>query len=130
MTKNLALIVLAAIALLGTSAGVKLSLQHFQHGEVCPMVGPIPACNIVFFGYLFILIAAFISRHSKSKTLFFVGWIPVLALASFGVILELVRGETCPPGGFGIPQCFYSFAMAVIVFGLFFFVRKKHLQLS
>ncbi len=125
--RNIAIFVLGALAALGTIAGARLSLSHLEHGEVCPMLGPLPACIVVFLGYLFILIATFIIRQDKSKLLFFIGWIPVVGLASIGVVLELVRGDTCPPGGFGIPQCFYSLAMAITVFVLFFFVRKKTL---
>jgi len=105
--KNLAQLALVALGLFGTTAGAKLSIAHFRHGEVCPMLGPIPACNIVFFGYLLVF------------------WLPVIGLALAGVIVELIRGDTCPPGGFGIPQCFYSLAMASAVILLFFFVRKR-----
>ncbi len=123
--KNLAQLALVALGLFGTTAGAKLSIAHFRHGEVCPMLGPIPACNIVFFGYLLVLLAALIIRLKSSKHLFFIGWLPVIGLALAGVIVELIRGDTCPPGGFGIPQCFYSLAMASAVILLFFFVRKR-----
>ena len=41
---------LIGLAGLGMLAGAKLSVEHLQYGEVCPMLGPIPACIIVFLG--------------------------------------------------------------------------------
>jgi len=41
-----------------------------------------------------------------------------------GVTLELIKGQTCPPGAFGIPQCFFSLAMVLICLGLFKLSRK------
>jgi len=61
MLPRLSLIILAA---LGTLAGLKLSVEHLQHGEVCPMLGPIPACIIVFLGYLCVVIAAVFVKKS------------------------------------------------------------------
>ena len=113
---RLALIVLAG---LGTFAGARLTLEHLPHGGVCPMLGPIPACIVVFLGYLFILLSAIFLSKRVSKPFFFVGWTPVFLLALTGVILELTKGQTCPPGAFGIPQCFFSLAMVLICLGLF-----------
>ncbi len=121
---------LALIALtgLGTFAGVQLSLEHLQHGEVCPMLGPIPACIIVFLGYLGALCATVFIKHAKSKILFYIGWTPVFLLALFGVTLELTKGHICPPGAAGIPQCFYSFAMAILAWALFQYARGPKTQ--
>jgi len=41
----------------GFLAGAQLSVNHLRHGEICPMIGPVPACIIVFFGYLMVFIA-------------------------------------------------------------------------
>ena len=113
---HLALIVLAG---LGTIAGASLSWEHLQHGEICPMLGFVPACIVVFLGYLAILLATIFIKKSYSTKLFYVGWTPVFFLALAGVGLELTNGDTCPPGAIGIPQCFYSFAMAVASLLLF-----------
>jgi len=61
-TARLALIALAG---LGTFAGARLTLEHLPHGGVCPMLGPVPACIIVFLGYFLVLIAAFHGCHSR-----------------------------------------------------------------
>lgn len=122
MLPRLSLIILAA---LGTLAGLKLSVEHLQHGEVCPMLGPIPACIIVFLGYLCVVIAAVFVKKSFTKRLFYIGWTPVFLLALMGVLVEvgvmlgLVTDHICPIGAYGIPQCFFSFAMILICLGLF-----------
>jgi len=69
--------ILLLLASLGTFAGARLSIEHLQHGEICLMLGPLPACILVFFGYLSVLIATILFRHAKSKTLFYIGWTPV-----------------------------------------------------
>jgi hypothetical protein len=123
-SNKIARIALIGLAGLGMLAGAKLSLEHLQHGEVCPMLGPIPACIIVFLGYLGVVLAAFFIKQPFSKKLFYVGWTPVFFLALIGVGLELTKGHVCPPGAMGIPQCFFSLAMALICFGLFKFSPK------
>ena len=125
---RLALIILAGF---GTLAGLKLSIEHMQHGEVCPMLGPIPACIIVFIGYLCVLITAVLLKKSFVKRLFYIGWTPVFLLALMGVTVEvgvmlgLIKDHICPIGAFGIPQCFFSFAMILICLGLFKLTLKK-----
>ena len=119
---RLALIVLAG---LGTLAGLRLSIDHMQQGEVCPMLGPIPACIIVFLGYLCVVLAAIFVKSTFSKRLFYIGWTPVFLLALMGVVVEvsvilgLIKDHICPIGAYGIPQCFFSFAMVLICVGLF-----------
>lgn len=118
---RIALILLAG---LGTYAGAKLTIEHLPHGGVCPMLGPVPACIIVFLGYFLILLSAIFLSKRISKPFFYIGWTPVFLLAAIGVTLELIKGQTCPPGAFGIPQCFFSLAMALICLGLFKLSRK------
>ena len=124
-TSQLFLLLLSA---LGTFAGTRLSVDHLQHGEVCPTLGPVPACIIVLLGYLCALIAAVNFKKTWANKLFYLGWTPVFLLALSGVVLELTKGHICPPGGLGIPQCFYSFAMAVIAWILFRVIRKASYQ--
>lgn len=88
------------------------------------MFGPIPACLIVFLGYLAIGSSAALGATPRSKVLFFLGWAPVAGLAFSGVFLELLGNNICPPGALGIPQCVYSFAMAVACLMLFLLHRR------
>ncbi len=102
----------------GVFAGGHLSLDHLAHGDVCPMIGPIPACLIVLIGYILMLLAAFIPSQHRKMT-FYSGFFPVAVLAAMGVMLELTQGHICPPGPTGIPQCFISLAMVLLCLGLF-----------
>lgn len=116
---------LMALALLGAYAGVKLSLSHLSTGETCPMLGPVPACYIVALGYLAVLVSTIFKESFWSKPTFFLGWAPVAGLALFGVVFELAGHDICPPGALGIPQCFYSFLMAMSCLGLFLLYRRN-----
>ena len=123
---KLSRIALIALSGLGTFAGLRLSIEHMQHGEICPILGPIPACNIVFLGYLCVLLAALLISKSFVKRLFYIGWTPVFLLALMGVVLELTKGHVCPPGAYGIPQCFFSLAMALLCLVLFKITLKTN----
>lgn len=119
-------VVLILIAGLGTFSGLRLSADHLLHGEVCPVIGQVPACNLVFLGYFAVVIAAFCFKKNWASIVFSVGWTPVFLLALSGVALELTKGDVCPPGIGGIPQCFFSFAMAVIAWIAFRVLRKSN----
>lgn len=114
---------LMVLTVFGTFAGAKLTLEHLKHGEVCPTLGPIPACIIVFLGYFLMLGAAIFINKQPAKPAFVLGWTPVFILAFLGVTLELIKGETCPSGAFGIPQCFFSLGM-VLLCGVLFKVSR------
>ena len=122
---HIARFALIALSGIGTLAGARLTFEHLPHGGVCPMLGPVPACIVVFLGYLLILLSAIFLTKSASKKLFYVGWTPVFLLALMGVIAEigvmlgLREDHICPPGALGIPQCFFSFAMVLICLVLF-----------
>lgn len=121
---KLARYALISLALLGTVAGASLSTSHLQTGETCPMLGPLPACYVVFIGYMLILVnAVFISKFNR-KSLFFLGWSPIFLLAATGVTLEIIGLDICPPGALGVPQCVYSLAMALLCLVLFVILRK------
>lgn len=115
---------LILIAGFGSLAGARLSLDHLTQGEICPVIGPIPACYIVLLGYLCVLVAAIRLSKSGSKQLFYIGWAPVFMLAFAGVIMELTQGDICPKGPVGIPQCYISFVMAGLCWWLFYYAQK------
>ena len=118
---RLALIVNAGVGML---AGASLSIDHLKHGDVCPLLGPVPACIVVFLGYLCVFLAALFPARAGAKKLFYAGWIPVFLLALAGVVLEILKGDVCPSGAMGIPQCFYSFGMALVCLLLFQTIKK------
>ena len=83
---------LMLIAAFGAFAGLRLTLEHLQVGEICPTLGPLPACLVVFLGYLLVLIAAIAQQKQWAQKAFYIGWSPIFILALFGSIWELVQG--------------------------------------
>ncbi len=127
---NFMWVFLLLVAAFGTFAGLRLSIVHLRVAEVCPMLGPVPACVVVSVGYFLVLLAALFYHKKWSIKLFYIGWIPVFILAFSGVILELIRGQTCPPGPNGIPQCFISLAMILVAWALFKVIRKSRFNVN
>ena len=117
-------LLLVLVSGFGALAGLSLTVEHIQTGEVCPHLGPIPACYLVLVAYAMIFASAFTLGKSIGVRLFVVGWIIVFGLAASGVVMELIVGETCPPGPAGIPQCFISFSMAVACLVFFVLARR------
>ena len=122
---RVARIALLLLALFGAIAGINLSISHLSTGETCPVIGPLPACYLVAIGYSLVALSAISATAKWSRIIFFIGWTPVALLAGFGVVLELAGRETCPRGAGNIPQCFYSFLMALICLVLFLIFRKS-----
>lgn len=115
---------LTLAALLGLWAGGVLSLAHLKTGEVCPMIGPVPACFVVLAGYTLIFAAAWAPR-TAAPFVFAAGFTQVFGLAATGVALELAHGDICPKTSGGIPQCFLSFALAALTLILFLRARLR-----
>lgn len=115
---------LTLAALLGVWASAALTLAHFQTGEVCPMLGPVPACIVVLAGYALIFAAAWAPR-AAAPFVFAAGFMQVFELAATGAALELAHGDVCPKTLGGIPQCFLSFALAALTLILFLRARRR-----
>ena len=123
--RTIARIGLLLLSGFGLTAGAGLSLEHLKTGEVCPMLGPMPACILVFLGYALVFIAGIGAPKSWASKAFYIGWTPVFLLALMGVILELTHGQTCPIGAADIPQCFFSLGMAALCWLCFRVVRGR-----
>ena len=115
---------LIAAASLGAYQGGALSLEHLHTGEACPLLGPIPACMLVFAGYAAITISALLPRGWFTK-LFYLGWTPVFGLALVGAVLHTFVGDTCPVSENGVPQCYMSLGLAVLMFVLAVLAQKR-----
>jgi hypothetical protein len=91
---------------------VPISLEHFQTGEACPDLGPIPACHVVSLAYLAMALAVSVGWR-KLKWLFFFGVTPVILLAIAGTSFELFGRPTCPRSESGWPLCYTSLMIGV-----------------
>ncbi len=116
-------IALTLLALPGLVGGGLLSSAAMTSPGTCPSIGPIPACFLVLAGYAVILASVW-APPKPSGLLFIAVFMPVLALAATGVVLELTQGDVCPKAS-GVPQCFYSLALAFLSLIAFLVLRRR-----
>ena len=98
-------------------------LRQLQ-GQNCPMIGFVPACYVVFVGYLAMAFSVTINPR-KTAWLFYPGWIPVFMLAFTGTSLELMGKPTCPRTSADIPLCFLSLAISTGLLLAYLFTRGR-----
>ena len=106
-----AIILLASIGVLGVG---RISIIHWTGEASCPMIGSLPACYIILIGYSLIVLSMY-PHVQKALVLFLIGWAPVMLLALTGVVGELIGVLQCPHLEIGIPQCYISAALALII---------------
>jgi hypothetical protein len=64
----------------------------------------------------------------KSLALFLIGWVPVITLALVGVFGELTSTLHCPPSEIGIPKCYFSAALSMVIGLLYWRFYKAQLS--
>lgn len=102
----------AALALYGVMAAFSISQLHMSGVQACPSLGSMPACYVVLLGYGAMLLSAV----RPMPWVFFAGWLPVFLLAALGVGSEILSTEAvCPQTAGGIPKCYFSFALSVLL---------------
>ena len=119
---RLGIVVVASLVLAGL---FPLILDELRGIDACPMLGPIPACYPVGFGYFAMAVAVIFSPR-RLTPLFLLGWAPVFLLALTGSTLEILGRPTCPASPSGTPLCYFSLAVASLLLPTFLFSR--HLQ--
>ncbi len=117
--------ILFALLATGLYGAASVSYTTITGVAPCPTVGFIPACFVVFIGYLFMLIATIlmISRRPLNK-LFLIGWVPVFLLAFIGSIFEISNGSTCPKSSSGLALCYVSLIFTIIIAMSYLFLAK------
>jgi len=106
---------------------IPISLDHFQTGDACPSIGPIPACYLVSFCYGAMAVAALLWWR-RLIWLFLAGATPVVLLAAFGTTLELFGKPTCPLSDTGLPLCYVSLLLGctlLLAFSLADYLEKR-----
>ncbi|MCH6258741.1 hypothetical protein MLD52_19440 [Puniceicoccaceae bacterium K14] len=111
-------LLLSSIALLSI---LPLSYQVLLGNKSCPTVFKIPLCHVITIGYA-LLISSFLF---KRKALFYIGWVPVFLFASFGTISEIISGNACPRSEGGIPLCYYSLIIALLIGGAHYLSQRQ-----
>jgi hypothetical protein len=119
-----AIILLSVYAIMSVFPIVQL---HWSKQVSCPTIGVIPACYLVFLGYvgilLSVLLTLFFKTFSKNNVLFLISWLIVSLFAVMGVFGEFTNLWHCPKTTTGIPKCFLSASVALIIGGLFWRVQ-------
>jgi hypothetical protein len=115
-------LVVAGLGLIGLLGVAPIAYRHVTGIETCPMLGPVPACNVVLLGYLLVAVSVFL-RTGFRTPLFIAGWIPVFGLAVMASGLEVLGNDVCPRGAYNIPTCFYSLALTTSLIAAFLFER-------
>lgn len=121
LTIKIILLLLLSIGLYG---GLSVSYLTITEVARCPSVFSIPACFIVAIGYFLMFFAAVAHKQSNIKWAFILGWLPVFLLALVGSILEVSNGNTCPQSNMGIPLCYISLGLVVMVAMLYWLLNK------
>ncbi len=98
------------------------SVDDWRQKDVCPKILKIPACYIVFASFLIAGLGHF--SGSPTGNLLFYGFIGIPAvIALAGSVIELAGKEICPRTGQGIPMCFISLGICVMLLASKFFTR-------
>jgi len=99
-----------------------LILDQLNGIDACPMLGPLPACYLVGFGYVAMAVAVIFSP-CRLTVLFLLGWAPVFLLALSGSTMEILGHNTCPTSPTGTPLCYFSLVVATLLLPVFLLSR-------
>ena len=115
---------LTGVSLYVLSGIAPISLTHWHAGNACPLLGPIPACYIVTACYAAMGTAALFWNKPLSW-LFFTGVAPVIFMALVGTALEITGLPTCPRSDTGLPLCYLSLFLGVMMLTVFLYTLKQ-----
>lgn len=108
---------------LGLYGAVSVSYSTITNKSPCPSVAGIYICYVVLLGYFLMVIAQVLKPYKR--TMFYVGWLIVFAIALFGTILEINQGNICPQSGSGLPLCYLSLLISAVI-GLLFWISTQN----
>ncbi len=100
-----------------------ISLAHFTKESFCPKVVNLPICYIILISFTIASITHVFHLGINIKYYYFFISIPLL-FALFGSILELINKNTCPKNEAGIPMCFISLGICLLLITLKYFSSK------
>ncbi|MEP1383867.1 MAG: hypothetical protein ABJK64_08715 [Paraglaciecola sp.] len=97
----------------------------FTKEAPCPNALGVPICYIVSLGYLVMFVSSLLLKYRLARKLFYVGWVSVFVIAIVGVVSEILIGNVCPINNSGIPLCYLSLAVSVIIVILYRLVISR-----
>lgn len=109
----------------------KISMENLS-GNPCPHVLSVPICYVVWIGYALMALSIVVWHKGCRHHFFVVGWGLAAVIALIGSIAEATSGGgVCPTSGggslrgeatgTGIPLCYVSLLMLLLILGLFMF---------
>lgn len=116
--ERIARLLIVAIAITVVIQLVPVIRSQWSGGDGCPVLWLIPACYLIALCYLVMAVVSAIGSRSIGPV-FWVAWFPVFLLAGAGTTMELSGRGTCPVSGAGVPLCYYSLAVAIVLASLF-----------
>jgi len=120
---RLARLSILLVSVLALSRLFPVVTEQLSGLEACPLLGPVPACYLVFAGYIAIGLSV-VLEPLRSGWLFLSGWLPVFLFALSGTSLELLGRPTCPRSESDVPLCFFSLAIASGLLAAFILARR------
>tara|TARA_R110001606_G_C15378919_1_gene650244 strand:- start:9 stop:407 length:399 start_codon:yes stop_codon:yes gene_type:complete len=115
---------LMILVIFGLWGALQVSFDTLTTKAPCPDVGGVPICYLVTVGYLSMFLSVLFSASKRANSLFYLGWGLVLIIALVGVITEIVLGDICPVNEQGIPLCYLSLALCLLIVSLYFIKSK------
>lgn len=109
-----------AILFFAIYGSLNLSKHDYKKKDVCPKIFGIPACYIVFVFFTVATISHFINTPISNQLYFVFVGIPAL-IAMIGSLVELSGKVICPRTKSGIPMCYISLGLCLILMGVKYF---------
>lgn len=100
------------VLLIAIYGAINLSITDFQKKNVCPKILNIPACYIVLFFFIMVLVSHLVS---PSSVWYFAMLAVPLFLALSGSLTEMSGKVICPRTPGGTPMCFISLGICSLL---------------
>jgi len=103
---------------LGSGALDGFPTSNTKRGKLAQFSGTSFPCYIACFGYVLIAAGVVLSMLVSGSTgsyLFWAGTAIAGGLAALATVLELIKGDVCPVGPYGIPMCYISLAFSIVI---------------
>lgn len=124
VTHHLAKSILFIAICFGLLGATRLSYVTITGGVPCPGVMGFPACYIIFLAYASMLLAFLQKKRSWSRPVFASGLAVAIGFALPASLIEVFREGTCPSSASGIPLCYLSLALCLLIGATWVTLRK------
>lgn len=108
----------------GLYGALSVSYTTITGTAPCPDVQGLPVCFVVAVGYLMMVTSQFMPYKEWGKWIFLSGGLVVFLIAVTGTLLEIINGNTCPQSDDGLPLCYVSLTLSILILVLSFLNQK------